>query len=179
MAQSGAEFAEQLEYVAAGRAKSRSMAPLRGLMPFLRPYRWTILAAVAAMLVAATANRGTQVMFEANHDEMVMVRDIALTSMCEHHLVPFMGKAHVAYIPGEDGRVTGLSKLARLVDVYKDMPPIREKIEAGQRLSAADGELLFSPEVDLHDIGELADVVRRRGDVGGQRFAFRGAVGEK
>ena len=57
-----------------------------------------------------------QVMFEANHDEMVMVRDIALTSMCEHHLVPFMGKAHVAYIPGNDGRVTGLSKIARLDD---------------------------------------------------------------
>ena len=55
MAQSGAEFAEQLQYVAAGRAKSRSMTPLRGLMPFLRPYRWTILAAVVAMLVAATA----------------------------------------------------------------------------------------------------------------------------
>ena len=55
MAQSGAEFAEQLQYVAAGRAKSRSMAPLRGLMPFLGPYRWTILAAVVAMLVAATA----------------------------------------------------------------------------------------------------------------------------
>ena len=48
-----------------------------------------------------------QVMFEANHDEMVMVRDIAMTSMCEHHLVPFIGKAHVAYIPNDDGRVTG------------------------------------------------------------------------
>ena len=57
-----------------------------------------------------------QVMFEANHDEMVMVRDIPMTSMCEHHLVPFMGHAHVAYIPGTDGRVTGLSKIARLVD---------------------------------------------------------------
>ena len=55
MAQSGAEFAEQLEYVAAGRAKSRSLAPLRGLVPFLRPYHWTILAAFVAMLVAATA----------------------------------------------------------------------------------------------------------------------------
>jgi GTP cyclohydrolase I len=59
-----------------------------------------------------TPDTHLQVMFEANHDEMVMVRDIPLTSMCEHHLVPFIGKAHVAYIPGEDGRVTGLSKLA-------------------------------------------------------------------
>lgn len=69
-----------------------------------------------------------QVMFEANHDEMVMVRDIALTSMCEHHLVPFMGKAHVAYIPGTDGRVTGLSKIARLVDAYAKRPQVQERL---------------------------------------------------
>ncbi len=71
-----------------------------------------------------------QVSFEANHDEMVMVRDIALTSMCEHHLVPFMGKAHVAYIPGADGRVTGLSKLARLVDAYAKRPQVQERLTA-------------------------------------------------
>ena len=71
-----------------------------------------------------------QVMFEANHDEMVMVRDIALTSMCEHHLVPFIGKAHVAYIPGEDGRVTGLSKVARLVDAYAKRPQVQERLTA-------------------------------------------------
>ena len=70
------------------------------------------------------------VMFEANHDEMVMVRDIALTSMCEHHLVPFMGKAHVAYIPGTDGRVTGLSKIARLVDAYAKRPQVQERLTA-------------------------------------------------
>ena len=58
------------------------------------------------------------VTFEASHDEMVMVRDIPLYSLCEHHLVPFIGKAHVAYIPGEDGRITGLSKIARLVDGF-------------------------------------------------------------
>jgi len=69
-----------------------------------------------------------QVMFEANHDEMVMVRDIAMTSMCEHHLVPFIGKAHVAYIPGDDGRVTGLSKLARLVDAYARRPQVQERL---------------------------------------------------
>jgi GTP cyclohydrolase I len=71
-----------------------------------------------------------QVTFEVNHDEMVMVRDIALTSMCEHHLVPFMGKAHVAYIPGTDGRVTGLSKIARLVDAYAKRPQVQERLTA-------------------------------------------------
>lgn len=70
------------------------------------------------------------VMFEANHDEMIMVRDIPLTSMCEHHLVPFMGKAHVAYIPATDGRVTGLSKIARLVDVYAKRPQVQERLTA-------------------------------------------------
>jgi len=71
-----------------------------------------------------------KVVFEADHDEMVMVRDIALTSMCEHHLVPFIGKAHVAYIPGDDGRVTGLSKLARLVDAYAKRPQVQERLTA-------------------------------------------------
>jgi GTP cyclohydrolase I len=71
-----------------------------------------------------------KVVFEAQHDEMVMVRDIALTSMCEHHLVPFMGKAHVAYIPNADGRVTGLSKLARLVDAYAKRPQVQERLTA-------------------------------------------------
>ena len=71
-----------------------------------------------------------QVAFEADHDEMVMVRDIALTSMCEHHLVPFMGRAHVAYIPNDDGRITGLSKLARLVDAYAKRPQVQERLTA-------------------------------------------------
>jgi GTP cyclohydrolase I len=68
------------------------------------------------------------VTFEAGHDEMVMVRDIAVQSLCEHHLIPFVGKGHVAYIPGEDGRITGLSKLARLVDAYAKRPQVQERL---------------------------------------------------
>ena len=68
------------------------------------------------------------VTFEAGHDEMVMVRDIPVYSLCEHHLIPFVGKAHVAYIPGHDGRITGLSKLARLVDAYAKRPQVQEKL---------------------------------------------------
>ena len=69
-----------------------------------------------------------QVTFDASHDEMVMVRDIALVSTCEHHLVPFIGKAHLAYIPNDDGRITGLSKLARLVDGYARRPQVQERL---------------------------------------------------
>lgn len=66
--------------------------------------------------------------FDADHDEMIMVKDIALYSVCEHHLVPFHGTAHLAYIPGRDGRVVGLSKLARLVDVYARRPQVQERL---------------------------------------------------
>ena len=69
-----------------------------------------------------------QVVFEAGHDEMVMVRDIAFASLCEHHLVTFHGKAHVAYIPGEDGCITGLSKLARVVDGFARRPQVQERL---------------------------------------------------
>jgi GTP cyclohydrolase IA len=66
--------------------------------------------------------------FDVGHDELVLVRDIELNSTCEHHLVPFHGVAHVGYIPGEDGRLTGLSKLARLVDVYAKRPQVQERM---------------------------------------------------
>jgi GTP cyclohydrolase I len=71
-----------------------------------------------------------KVTFEADHDEMVMVKDIPLASTCEHHLVPWIGHAHVAYIPNEDGKVTGLSKLVRLVDGYARRPQVQERLTA-------------------------------------------------
>jgi GTP cyclohydrolase IA len=66
--------------------------------------------------------------FDADHEEMVLVRDIELYSTCEHHLVPFFGRAHVGYIPNEKGQITGLSKLARLVDVYARRPQVQERM---------------------------------------------------
>jgi len=66
--------------------------------------------------------------FDESHDEMVLVKDIEMYSYCEHHLVPFHGVAHVGYIPSEDGRITGLSKLARLVDLYAKRPQVQERL---------------------------------------------------
>jgi len=68
------------------------------------------------------------VTFNEGHQEMVLIRDIPLYSVCEHHLLPFIGRAHVAYIPGKDGRICGLSKLARVVDVFAKRPQVQERL---------------------------------------------------
>lgn len=68
------------------------------------------------------------VTFNEGHQEMVLVRDIPLYSVCEHHLLPFIGRAHVAYIPGKDGRICGLSKLARVLDVFAKRPQVQERL---------------------------------------------------
>ena len=91
-------------------------------------------ARVAAMYAELLSGMGggaeelLGVTFSADHDEMVMVRDITFASLCEHHLIPFIGKAHIAYIPSQDGRITGLSKLARLVDVHARRLQVQERL---------------------------------------------------
>lgn len=81
-----------------------------------------------------------KVTFEVDHDEMVMVRDIPIYSLCEHHLVPFFGHAHIAYIPGDSGRVTGLSKIARLADGFAKRPQVQERLTS-QIANAVDDAL--------------------------------------
>ncbi|MGI5144430.1 MULTISPECIES: GTP cyclohydrolase I FolE [unclassified Streptomyces] len=66
--------------------------------------------------------------FDLGHDEMILVKDIELVSCCEHHLLPFQGVAHVGYVPSQSGKVTGLSKLARLVDVFARRPQVQERL---------------------------------------------------
>jgi GTP cyclohydrolase I len=78
--------------------------------------------------IDADAGEHFCVTFNEGHQEMVLVRDIPLYSVCEHHLVPFLGRAHVAYVPGKHGRVCGLSKLARVVDVYAKRPQVQERL---------------------------------------------------
>jgi len=79
--------------------------------------------------------------FEVDHDELILVRDIPFFSLCEHHLVPFFGKVHIAYLPKKGGRITGLSKLARLVDGYAKRLQVQERL-TGQIASAVEEKLL-------------------------------------
>ncbi|QNE19317.1 GTP cyclohydrolase I FolE [Kribbella qitaiheensis] len=84
-----------------------------------------------AEIAAGLGQRAEDVLtttFDLGHDELILVKDIEVWSICEHHLVPFTGVAHVGYIPGLDGRITGLSKLARLVDVYAKRPQVQERL---------------------------------------------------
>lgn len=78
--------------------------------------------------LAMTAQDALTITFDVHHDELIVVKDIEVYSTCEHHLVPFHGVAHVGYIPNKDGRVTGLSKLARLVDVFAKRPQVQERL---------------------------------------------------
>ncbi len=87
-----------------------------------------------------------RVTFEVGHDEMVMVRDIPFTSLCEHHLVPFVGLAHVAYLPAKDGRITGLSKLARLVEGYARRLQVQERMTT---------QIVEAMERELHPRGSI------------------------
>ena len=86
-----------------------------------------------AELLAGMRQRPEDVLsttFDIGHDELVLVKDIGVWSLCEHHLLPFIGVAHVGYVPSEDGRITGLSKLARLVDLYARRPQVQERLTA-------------------------------------------------
>src|SRR6478736_1906593 len=92
--------------------------------------------------------------FEIGHDEMILVRDIEVYSTCEHHLVPFHGVAHVGYIPARSGRVTGLSKLARLVDVYARRPQVQERMTSQIADALVEhGRALVAEGADLVDVG--------------------------
>ena len=100
--------------------------------------------------------------FDIGHDEMIMVKDIELYSTCEHHLVPFHGVAHIGYIPHENGRITGLSKLARLVDVYARRPQVQERLTA---------QIADALETELAPSGVIVASYRRAGAIKSGSFA--------
>jgi GTP cyclohydrolase I len=89
-----------------------------------------VARAYAEMLAGMrmSADEVLTTVFDLGHDEMILVKDMEVWSMCEHHLVPFSGVAHVGYIPSTEGRITGLSKLARLVDVFARRPQVQERL---------------------------------------------------
>ena len=92
------------------------------------PVRVARMYAEVAAGIHEQADTHLAVTFEAGHDEMVMVRDIPLYSICEHHLIPFSGRAHVGYVPNKAGQITGLSKIARVVDVLAKKPQVQERL---------------------------------------------------
>lgn len=94
----------------------------------MTPYRVAKMYEEVFSGMAEDPKQHFEVTFDEHHEEMILVRDIPFYSMCEHHLVPFFGMAHVAYIPRADGRICGLSKLARLVDVYSKRPQVQERL---------------------------------------------------
>ncbi|WBC00521.1 MULTISPECIES: GTP cyclohydrolase I FolE [unclassified Solwaraspora] len=99
------------------------------------------VARAYAELLAGLRADAAQVLtttFEADHDELVLVRDIEVMSLCEHHMLPFRGVAHIGYIPGATGRITGLSKLARLVEVYA------RRLQVQERLTSQIADMLMS-----------------------------------
>ena len=137
-------LAEETQAVAAGHARADLDKIERGVRLILegigedltRPGIRDTPTRVARMYEEITSGlrsdptEALQVVFEEGHDEMVMVRDIPMYSLCEHHLIPFIGKAHVAYIPNVNGKLTGLSKLARLVDGLSRRPQVQERLTA-------------------------------------------------
>ncbi|MGY1846610.1 MULTISPECIES: GTP cyclohydrolase I FolE [unclassified Blastococcus] len=139
MSEIPAEPADQLLTPAPGVDQERAAAAVRELLLAIgedpdRPGLQDTPARVArayAETFAGLAQDPYDILattFDEDHDELVLVKDIPMYSTCEHHLVPFHGVAHVAYIPGQDGRVTGLSKLARLVEVYARRPQVQERM---------------------------------------------------
>jgi GTP cyclohydrolase I len=115
--------------------------------------------------------------FDVGHDELVLVKDIEVFSICEHHLVPFFGVAHIGYIPEEGGRVTGLSKLARLVDVYARRPQVQERMTT-QIADALDETLRPRGVIVVIEAEHLCVSMRGVGKVGAKTItsAVRGQL---